>query len=64
MSGNKNTFDDPVAGCFFADPKTLPGEYVPAKRVFMKEAIEYSQKVLEEENRYVSFEEMQQFAIR
>lgn len=63
MSEN-NMMQEPNSGCLFADPETLPGEYKPAKRVFFRAALEYAKKVKEEENRDVTFEEMQQFAIR
>lgn len=55
---------EPDVGCFFADPRTLPGKYVPAKKIMLKEALEYVRRVKREENRDVTFEEMQQFAIR
>ena len=41
-----------------------PSDYKPPKKVMFKEAIEYARKVKEEENRQVTFEEMQQFVIR
>ena len=41
-----------------------PSDYKPPKKVFFKEALEYAKKVMEEENRDVTFEEMQQFVIR
>lgn len=63
MSEN-SMIQEPNTGCFFADPKTLPEEYRPAKRVFFRAALEYAKKVKAEENRDVTFEEMQQFAIR
>ena len=64
MSENKKSFSDPPGGLLFADPKTLPGEYRPAKKVFFKEAAEYVRRVWDEEHRDVTSEEMQQFAIR
>lgn len=50
-------------GAFFVDPSTMP-EYKPPKKVLFREAYEYAKKVKQEENRQVSFEEMQKFAIR
>ena len=58
---NYKSLDD--FGTLFVDPETLPG-YKPAKKVFSQEALEYARKVREEENREVTFEEMQKFAIR
>lgn len=50
-------------GALFVDPSTLPG-YVPPKKVLLREGYEYAKRVQEEENRQVTFEEMQQFVIR
>ncbi|MBR4707914.1 MAG: hypothetical protein IKP29_07660 [Pseudobutyrivibrio sp.] len=63
MSGKGNIIEDPPTGLFFVDPNTLPG-YKPAKKVYFKEALAYAEKVKAEENREVTFEEMQQFAER
>ena len=64
MSGNDNFKKEPKTGAFFVDPSTLPGEYKPAKKVLIDEALKYAKKVRETEHRDVTFEEMQQFAIR
>ena len=64
MRKDKIVIPDPSDGCMLADPKTIPGEYRPAKKVLFKEALAYAKKVKKEENRDVTFEEMQQFAIR
>lgn len=60
MSGNSD-IKEPDCGCFFADPKTLPGKYSPAKRVMLEEAREYAKKIREIEHRDVTYEEMQKF---
>jgi hypothetical protein len=62
MSGNQKTNE--LDGCLFADPKTLPGEYKPAKKIMIKEALEYAREIKQKENRDVTFEEKQQFALR
>lgn len=64
MSGKNKMIKDPDAGCFFCDPRELPGEYHPAKIIDMKAAIAYSEKILKEEKRNVTYEEMQRFVIR
>ena len=58
MNGNSSQPDN---GCWFADPKTLPGEYRPATKVRLREAAEYAHKVKNEANRDVTMEELQQF---
>ena len=55
---------EPNDGCFFADPNTLPGKYMPAKKIRIKEALEYARRVKREERREITFEEMQRFAVR
>ena len=62
MSGKNNSIED--YGALFVDPSTLPGGYVPPKKMLIREGYEYAKKVREKENRQVTFEEMQQFAIR
>ena len=64
MNGKNNIIEDPPYGLYFADPRTLPGEYKPAKKVLKEEALAYIEKVKKEENRDVTFEEMQKFVIR
>ncbi len=59
-----NKYDESDAGCWFADPRTLPGEYRPAEIVHFREAAEYAQKVKNEERRDVTMDELQQFAER
>lgn len=61
-NGKINKFEEPSNGCWFADPRTLPGEYRPATNVRLREAAEYAHKVKNEENRDVTMEELQQFA--
>ena len=61
---DKNIIPDPEYGCFFADPKTLPGDYEPAKEIMWNEAKEYARRIKEEEGRDVTFEEMQRFVKR
>ena len=56
-----NKYEEPKNGCFFADPRTLPGEYRPAKAVRLREAAEYAYKIKAEESREVTMEELQQF---
>lgn len=63
MSAN-DFIDDIPSGCLFADPATLPGDYKPAKRVFLRKASEYAKRIKEEEGRDVTQEELQQFVIR
>ena len=63
MSEN-NVIEEPQNGCLFADPRTISEEYKPAKTVFFKKALEYAKRVRAEENRDVTMEEMEQFAIR
>ena len=53
--------DEPKTGCFFADPNILPGEYRPAKKIDINAALAYAKRVNKEENREVTFEEMQKF---
>ena len=40
MSAN-DFIDDIPSGCLFADPATLPGDYKPAKRVFLRQVMRY-----------------------
>ena len=63
MSGKDNIIKEPPTGVFFVDPKTLSG-YEPAKKVHFQDALNYARKVKAEENREVTFEEMQQFVER
>jgi len=63
MSGKDNIIKEPPTGVFFVDPKTLSG-YKPAKKVRIQDALNYANKVRMEENRDVTFEEMQQFVKR
>ncbi len=59
----KTYIEDPPSGCLFADPRTLPGEFKAAKSVDMRAASEYAKKIRREENRYVTQEELAQFAV-
>jgi len=47
-------------GVFFAEPEN----YKKPKKVFFQEAVKYIEKVRKEENREVTFEEMQKFVVR
>ncbi len=59
-----NLPEDSPSGCLFVDPTTLPGEYKPAKAVYLRQASEYAKRIRREEGRDVTQEELQQFVVR
>ena len=59
-----NKYEEPNNGCWFSDPRTLPGECRPAKVVYLRKAAEYARRIKSEEGREVTMEELQQFVER
>ena len=60
MSGS-NEMLEPNSGCFFADPRVLPGNYINPPKVDIEAARKYAKRIRETEHREVTFDEMQKF---